>query len=136
LERFFGIAPLRFLDVDGGNDDIGCFTFPREYETQFHLDSLAAVEISEGFTFILPTDSGQATSLTSFSLSPTGFALVGLCYFQRATGEKGPSCSPELHLFLKRTHFITGIFYRSRWEYESANCIARAATQYKSPHPP
>ena len=61
------------------------------------LDSLAAVEISEGF--ILPTDSGQATSLTSFSLSPTGFALVGLCYFQRATGEKGPSCSPELPLF-------------------------------------
>jgi hypothetical protein len=35
VERFFSVAPLRFLDIDGGNDDIGCFTFPVEHETQF-----------------------------------------------------------------------------------------------------
>jgi hypothetical protein len=36
VERFFNVAPLRFLDIDGGNDDIDCFTFPVEYETRFH----------------------------------------------------------------------------------------------------
>jgi len=78
-----------------------------EAEQYFSLDSLAAVDISEGF--ILPTDSGQATSLTSFSLSPTGFALVGLCYFQRAIGEKGPSCSPEIPRYYRGKIFISGI---------------------------
>ena len=36
VERFFSIGPLRFLHIDDGNDDIGCFTFPVEYETRFH----------------------------------------------------------------------------------------------------
>jgi hypothetical protein len=35
VERFFGITSLRFLDIDGGCDDIGCFAFPNKYETQF-----------------------------------------------------------------------------------------------------
>jgi hypothetical protein len=34
VERFFGVAPLRFLDINDGNDDIGCFTFLDEHETQ------------------------------------------------------------------------------------------------------
>lgn len=33
VERFFSVAPLKFLDLDGGNDDIACFTFLAEHET-------------------------------------------------------------------------------------------------------
>jgi hypothetical protein len=35
VERFFDVAPLRFLDLDGGNDDIACFTFLAEYEPEY-----------------------------------------------------------------------------------------------------
>lgn len=35
VERFFNVAPLRFLDIDSGNDDIGCFTFRSNTRLQF-----------------------------------------------------------------------------------------------------
>ena len=40
------------------------------------------------------TDSGQATSVIAFSLSPTGFVPVGLC-FKRDDWREGWSCPPE-----------------------------------------
>jgi hypothetical protein len=36
IERFYGVAPLRMLEIGGGNDDIGCFTFLNEYKTKFN----------------------------------------------------------------------------------------------------
>lgn len=51
VERFFGVAPLQFLDIDGGNADIGCFTFLREHPTHFGLFGL----FENWFQYLLET---------------------------------------------------------------------------------
>jgi hypothetical protein len=56
------------------------------------VDSLTAVEINE--YFILPTDSGQATSVIDF-FEPDRFRTSRALYLKEKTGEEGWSCSPE-----------------------------------------
>jgi hypothetical protein len=48
VERFSLVAPLRLLEVDGDNDDIGRFTFLPEHETRFY-------RFEPGFQHLLET---------------------------------------------------------------------------------
>ena len=36
VERFFAVAPLRFLHFDGGCDDLSDFMFLNRHEPRFH----------------------------------------------------------------------------------------------------
>jgi hypothetical protein len=122
VERFFGIAPFRFLDVelDGSNDHIGYFTFLNERKTRHHRFEPWFQHLLETLDPYVHEDEEKAKAAEKVIEA----VLPQSGEVRRAWGEVQDSLG-ELQYPARRVGFYAGVFIGAKLQGASRADLAR-----------